>query len=101
MALFGFATTPALIGLTLGAARLVPALSARRLRTVSGVLVLGCALWTGLGGMAHRSHMHPGLTDATVLRLPDRELPSRPAAAPVTAPRVSTRQEGERGGPRT
>lgn len=98
MALFGLATAPALIGLTLGATRLVPALSPLRMRTLTGLLVLGCALWTALGGMAHGSHMHPGPNDAAVLRLPDSELPSRPATAPLAAARLSARPGTQRGG---
>ena len=82
MALFGLATAPALIGLTLGAARLVPALSPIRMRAIAGALVLGCALWTALGGLAHRSHMHP----ASI-------------AAPLATSHLDSWPDADRGGP--
>ena len=99
MALFGLATAPGFIGLTLGAGRLLAALSPTQLRVLSGALILGCALWMGLAGMAHRSHVHPDPTDAAVIRLPDGGRPPRSPIAPLATSRFRARPDAEPGGP--
>lgn len=57
MAAFGLGTVPALFAFTVGAGRLRSTLAApRRARMAAGALVLGCALWTGVGAAVHLSH---------------------------------------------
>jgi sulfite exporter TauE/SafE len=82
MALFGLGTVPALIGFTLGGAALAPALPREHVRVLAGVLVLIGALWTGVGGLAHRSHGHLDHHEGAGHELPAAAPPAAATAAP-------------------
>ena len=55
MLVFGLGTIPGLLGITMGASRL---LAATRVRAVTGVAVIGCAVWTAIGALLHSTHIH-------------------------------------------
>ena len=55
MLVFGLGTIPGLLGITMGASRL---LAATRVRAVTGVAVIGCAVWTAIGALLHSTHVH-------------------------------------------
>lgn len=99
MAVFGLGTVPALIGFTLGAATLAPALPRARLRLLAGVVVLIGALWTGLGGLVHRTHEHPGHDEATVHESPAPQSASAAASASPARIQVPLRASAEPRGP--
>ena len=55
MLLFGLGTIPGLMGITVGAHRW---LAAARVRAVTGVAVVCCAVWTAVGALLHSAHIH-------------------------------------------